>query len=519
MEALKRYITPDEPFGPIDSAEITDPVILNRLFEQHNRIYQNLRKNPSIILGRRGSGKTAYLRSVFFDKQFDYYTEIRTNEALANVISVIQDMTKEGVFVETVAALWETVLWVSVFSEMRSIMGSAKECELVEAYLAKVGVRDKDTMDSILWTIADVMSERMKDKPAGVVSEVLRRFDKISFDETQAAVIGYLNRQRKTFVILLDSLDNFRLEINSVARAIEGLLKCIGAMNRPSDAVNVRFCLPAELYHKFVRLSSNPNKDFRRKLTIQWTAKELVLLAAQRYKLYLSLYDLSCYAQIKKLDTTNYSDAQKLMKMFLPEKVTNRFGVSEDIISYIMRHTQLSPRQLLMMLNTIFTYKNGNDGPMISENAVVRGIRSTEQVLINEVVNAYRPIYPNADIVCQRCFPELKKKFTLGDLQRTFRTHGKRAMESDDFFDFQRMLIQIGAIGRVISETDVYIKGLFEYTVPHELVTSTDDLYCIHPLFSGILCRENSYGNGKNQKFVYPYGAEVEDEDYRDEDL
>lgn len=294
-------------------------------------------------------------------------------------------------------------------------------------------------------------------------------------------------------------------------------------MNRPSDPVNVRFCLPAELYHKFVRLSSNPNKDFRRKLTLQWTAKELILLAAQRLKLYLSIYDIPCFMQIKKLDTTNYSDALKLMKMFLPEKITNRFGITEDVISYIMRHTQLSPRQLIMLLNAIFTFKNGNEGPKISEGAIIRGIRSKEELLVNEILVAYRPIFPNADNVCKRCLPELKKKFTLGDLQRTFRTHGKRAIESDDFFDFQRMLIQVGAIGRVISETDIYIKGLFEYTVPHELVTSTDDTYCIHPLFSGIFCRENGNGNGNGngriQKCVYPYGAEVENEDYRDEDM
>lgn len=69
-------------------------------------------------------------------------------------------------------------------------------------------------------------------------------------------------------------------------------------------------------------------------------------------------------------------------------------------------------------------------------------------------------------------------------------------------------------IGRVIpgKDTDVYIKGNFEYTVAHELVLSQDDELCVHPLFSGI------FGGGKNERPVYPYGSVLDDEDYRNND-
>ena len=65
---VSHYITKDEPFGPIDSGDIdsSDLKALMMLFEKHNWIYKNLYSRPSIIIGRRGSGKTYYLRSVFF---------------------------------------------------------------------------------------------------------------------------------------------------------------------------------------------------------------------------------------------------------------------------------------------------------------------------------------------------------------------------------------------------------------------------------------------------------------------
>ena len=88
---MKPYITKDEPFGPIDSTDIDlrDINALEKLFEQHNRIYKNLHHRPSIIMGRKGSGKTSYLRAVFFDKKYSYFTEIRTAHVLAHISKVI----------------------------------------------------------------------------------------------------------------------------------------------------------------------------------------------------------------------------------------------------------------------------------------------------------------------------------------------------------------------------------------------------------------------------------------------
>jgi hypothetical protein len=68
LNSIRPYITKDEPFGPIDSIDIesNDVKAIQYLFEKHNWIYKNLRNRPSIIMGRRGAGKTHYLRSVFF---------------------------------------------------------------------------------------------------------------------------------------------------------------------------------------------------------------------------------------------------------------------------------------------------------------------------------------------------------------------------------------------------------------------------------------------------------------------
>ena len=97
---IEPYITIDEPFGPIDSTDIdpNDVEVLQKLFEGHNSIYRNMRHRPSIIMGRKGSGKTSYLRTVFFDGNYDFYIEIRTDHALTHISKVIQSLVKEAVF-------------------------------------------------------------------------------------------------------------------------------------------------------------------------------------------------------------------------------------------------------------------------------------------------------------------------------------------------------------------------------------------------------------------------------------
>lgn len=83
----------------------------------------------------------------------------------------------------------------------------------------------------------------------------------------RSVVLKSFESTNKNFVVLMDSLDDFQLDIDSVSHSLQGLLKLVGSMNKPRDIVDIRFCCPpAEVYHRFIKISSNPNKDFRRAL-------------------------------------------------------------------------------------------------------------------------------------------------------------------------------------------------------------------------------------------------------------
>ena len=514
LDMIRPYITRDEPFGPIDSVDIDpkDVDVMNRLFERHNWIYKNLDQRPSIIMGRKGSGKTYYLRTVFFDKQYDFYTEIRTAHLLGHISSVIQKMLKDAVFPETLSEIWEKILWTCVLSEIRKHqLLSWDELSIVDAYLTKVGIKDNDTVDDVLWEVANHFDVVMNNNPQEGINEILRRFDQFDFEETKTVVVNHLQAAGKNFVILMDSLDDFRLDIDSVSYSLQGLLKFVGAMNKPRDVVDVRFCMPAELFHRIIKISSNPNKDFRRALKLQWTASELLLIGAQRLIYFLALYYPELLRGMSKPDLTEPADALMLFHKVLPETITNQAGFQEETMGYILRHTQLLPRHFLMLLNSILKGLSGPNPFPVSEEKIINGVLKVQELIVSEIFVAFKLIHPSAEITCKRCLPQLGDKFSVDELHQVFTQHGSAVFGGEGMFEFQRMLIDIGALGRVIKETDVYIKGHFGYTVAHELAVSHDDQLCIHPLFSGIF---RNYG--RRDKPVYPYGALLEDEDYRD---
>lgn len=519
LNNVRPYITKDEPFGPIDSGDIdsSDLKALLALFEKHNWSYKNLHSRPSIIIGRRGSGKTHYLRSVFFDQQYDYHVEIRTPRVLGQVVNAIQKMSTEVVFSEMVSELWENILWIAVLLEIRNHQVlEPDDLNVVNAYLDKIRVRKHDTVDDVLRNVAEML-EQIVMKNEVTSADFLWGANKINLEDAKSAVLQSLKKKGKKFAILMDSLDDFQLDIPSVERALQGLLKIVGSMNKPRDLVDIRFCLPSELYQQFMKLSSNPNKDFRRALRLQWTASELVLIGAQRLMFYLALEHQDFYRSYSSLDLTKRNDALTLFRGVLPEKITNHVGYHEETMSYILRHTQLLPRHFVILLNSIF--KNQGRAPRsnafpVSEERIVTGIRQVEDSMVREIFVAFKLIYPNAEETCRRCLPELGHKFTMGDLHRVFTRHGKAVFGSDSLFEFQRMLLEIGAIGRVMpnnKESDIYIKGNFEYMVEHQLSLSQDDELCVHPLFSGIF-----HGSGKQERPVYPYGSVLEEDDDRD---
>lgn len=265
---LKHYVNHSTPFGPTDAGLIKTEhkLALKELFDPQNKIYNALQANPSIIIGRRGSGKTAYLHSIFADKEFGIVQEIKTSKTFSQIVSTIEEGAPAAYLSENIAELWDELFYFALFAEVAfKYKGESRELRLINDYVAKESLRSDHSVDSFLWKVVRSLRDKSGQNLIGAVADIVKSVTGIEFDDAKSLVISILDKKKERAILLMDSLEQYPTTIQSVANTMSGLLKCVGQFNERNE----RLCLPAELYHVFLdHVSSNPLKDFSISLTL-----------------------------------------------------------------------------------------------------------------------------------------------------------------------------------------------------------------------------------------------------------
>ena len=204
-------------------------------------------------------------------------------------------------------------------------------------------------------------------------------------------------------------------------------------------------------------------------------------------------------------------------KRILPDTIKNKLGTRENSLAYILRHTQLQPRHLLLYMNAIAKHNFQREGTAthFTPSAIQAGIAQTEGEITAEVIKAYQYVHPGALDACKRVIPALGFSFKEAALPSAFTKRFKRMHGILSFPDFREMMTEIGALGVVSERTEKYVQGRFEYTVPHRLPVPENAEFCVHPIFSEIYAARKPKGT-ERQEVVYPYGADVECTEFRD---
>lgn len=522
MERPNGYFTDAEPLGPTATPERMDEDGYRSLFDRENLLFSKLSVDeldgPIIVVGRRGSGKTAFLKSTHFAHPRSIVIEMVPNETFRNVVSSINHLAKiSNAFVEDVRDIWNYLFWITAFQETylkHQTMSDNVHVETIKRFLISAGIRTPSQPYEIFVHILSILERRYNAE--GSLTLLKKAFKRRSptFDEARAAMDKFLKEKNLRVFFLLDNLEYFELEKDEMTKAIAGLTKCVSEFRRTRDRHHLRWCVTAELYHQIIELSTNPLKDFSQQILLHWHAGEILQLAAVRYASYLKAHENEFYKRkLERMILKDRSEIADFWKIVLPARVTNGFGREEDSVAYILRHTQLLPRQILRYLNAIISYNVREYGSRfkIESDSITSKIRDIEGVVSREICTAFGSTYPTAYKTCDATLPNLPYVFKTGELQKTFTRFAKRLGVFEDFDHFRRMMIEIGAIGVVTGETEYYVNGIFEYTEPHKLSVSSDDVLCLHPIFFRTF-RTNFDGNWKP---VYPYGTDPESPDRR----
>ncbi|MBL8348941.1 MAG: hypothetical protein JNL87_01385 [Burkholderiaceae bacterium] len=494
QSVLRRYFTTDAPLGPLNAEKVLSEhsVLLELLAERNLVNIQRRVDRPSIVIGRRGSGKTSYLKKLGLGTPHHLFLEIRTEKTFNLILGAINDIIRDAISVESVATVWDGIIWNCFFWLMHRTGRPHIGRPQIHQHLQSLGIDNCHSLDAVMSVFSQSMQRIAKETSGFAIDRIGDTLRGSQYENLKYAVSADLAKDGITALVLLDSLDEYPVRVNDFKKSLAGLLKCAGEFNAVVRNYELRLCLPSELYWEFrERISTNPQKDFSNQLVVRWQVGELLIAVCRRIMINLLLWHPKAYAAVRSNPLETRRDVDAFFATLFPPHVKNLNGRHERTDQYLLRHTQLLPRQMLLILAEIMRLNHANDGfdlgkaPFFSEDAIRIGIRDTEDTIVDEIFSAYRDRYGELPSeACTTILPSLPRVFTLDQFSRAVDMFCRDEGRQMSMAKLKRMFLEIGAFGKVDQFDSMYRRGRFEYTMTSRLAVGADDKLCVHPLFS-----------------------------------
>ena len=486
-----------QPFGEVScerEVEILQTQYQKYFFDHVPFTEQAIDQQTYLIIGRRGSGKTSLSRYFAFQRRLrnssclDVDEPELYNEVLSK-LSARTSTTKE-LAIPKIVQMWEYVIWALVFDHFR----------------------DRDQRISA----ACLTDREQKSSPARIVLAVLKRLlnkllsdDKGELaDEVETWLMSDINTSAKKavldhtrsepLIIALDSLEHYNVNDEAMMRATAALVQCASHFNltMAQHGIHLKVFLSAEVFPALAEtVITNPIKYVRRPIHLHWRPKDLIRLVCWRYFQHLRSHKLLGSNAVEP----NWDDfGEVLAKIWIPHfglELCNQYGCAERTFPYVLRHTQMRPRQLIHLCNEIATRAAVDSAfTPFPPAAIVGAIRDSIPELSTEVINAYSSIYPHVPRIVE-ALVGLPMVFKGSALDRVApRTASEWQKGEYSPLKFRHVVGQLGIVGRVRKQTaNGIVEADFEYAMDDRISLQADDLCAIHPMFCEKLKTDTSH--------------------------
>jgi hypothetical protein len=488
------------PFGE-ESCEHEMAVLQDRypdyFFDQSRFNDEALDPETYIIVGRRGSGKTSLTKYFNFQQRFKNAISIDVDEP--EIYSSILEKIGNNVYlspdlaVNDVRKIWELLIWSMIFNEYagKDITISAAAVSLGKKGKALIFLRE--VLNSILMKYVD--------EHGRILSELSNMLASPTIANAKAAVIKYT--RATPIIIAIDTFERYDRSNVAMMSVTASLVQCANYfnMNYADKGIHVKAFVSAEIFpHIKESAITNTTKFIRHPLYLRWRPKDLVRLISWRFYRYME--GRKPKLPFKKIDWEDFDDMMaKMWYPFFGKKVVNLRGKEEDSFPYILRHTQMRPRQLVILCNNIArTAERAEKFPHFNEIAINRAIADCEYDLADEVLNSYDLIYPKVSEIIT-ALTNSPMIFKGNYLDQVAKRTSEIWSEGYSLSSFRRLVAELGIVGKVRhkSERAGIIEADFEYTLQDKLVLTNEDECVIHPMFySKLQVVKNGY-------VVYPF--------------
>lgn len=503
-DVLQPTLGLDYPFGAEScehEVELLKEKYKEYFYNQSRFNMEALSTNTYLIVGRRGSGKTS------LGKFFNFQTEIPNslcvdvdepeiyNEVLQKVLT--NQSYSTDISIPRAVKIWEYILWTLIFDAYRD-----KDAAIAAACWITGSWKSASYLISTL--LKQFIMKFLEDK-GDTLDKVESQLTSATFRKAQEKVLEF--SRTNPVIVSIDTLERYDKNDEVLMGTIAGLIQCASEFNTKHAryGIHVKAFISDEIFpHLKETVIPNTTKFIREPVYLYWRPKDLIRLISWRFYRYLDQSGKLDLLPSKRIAWENFTDVlEKMWYPFFGRYVTNRKGLREGSFPYILRHTQMRPRQLVVLCNQIAKEAIRSDNfPYFGKINIAEIIREEEVELANEVLNSYSRIYPRvAEIIdALRTFPMMFPGSMLDKVAPSTAFAWPAREYSPDAF--RRLVAELGIVGRVRSRDDNsrMVSSDFEYTLSDRLALRSNDMCVIHPMFYEKLQIDREEG-----LIVYPF--------------
>jgi hypothetical protein len=520
------YFTDEYPLGPVTTERILEPAASAFLLNPETSAFKGVMNGASIILGRRGSGKSALLASLvdrsglqvylkeFFGQNLksygptselkkDYFVTIRINAPTE--MAAVDNMIRNRTFptLEGAADAWHSRI-------MHNIL-----LHFINSETARLGLPPA-LRAAIKQIVRISKTDARKPLPMNKLIAAINAAHKNRLSLLADLETALVERGRRA-LILIDTMEEYRIREAAVTDVVGGLLYEIARQSEQRSAFEIKAALPTEIY-RLVRDAGAPGRIALPMEFIHWTPRHLLQIAAHRALLMVRQRQPNFYADLSNaLDPEAYGLSPKsslrVLKAFFGALCTNEGGVPEEPANVLLRHTMLLPRQLINTMSFAFKAALNDTGTLIVQPShLAKALNDGAATVVAEVYAAYRHVYADIAHVAPSFLRETASVSGYGDLQIAY-NHSVKGRYTHDYVEgfpsFLEAMIDCGFLGVAGERTPRYVEAQFAYNTLTSPNYTSRSQFAVHPAATR---RYGARQDTRHAQVVLPLGSVAEEE-------
>jgi archaellum biogenesis ATPase FlaH len=478
-----------ERFSPFGAADCeTEVKVLGedyrKYFFYHTRFNDSaLDPNVFLIIGRRGSGKTALSQYFSFQKQMRHSSAIDVDEpaAFQQVLQKLTEATAQTreVAIPGIAKVWEFVIWSIIFRTYQH-----RDVRIRAACI--FGDRNGKLSNFIRHTL-NVLLNRFLETEVDLLDELE---DIFADERIQSGKTAILELSRKEpIIVAVDTLENYAVHDDTMMRVTAALIQGANDFNREyaRKGIHLKVFMMAEVFPYIKEeVILNTLKFIHDEIYLHWRPKDLMRLISWRFYHYLKACNL-LKPESHHINWDDHNDVlKKMWEPYFGESLCNNRGMLERTYPYVLRHSQMRPRQLIVLCNAIAERaKREKTFPNFQSEQIVAAVTEFENALADEVFNSYSSVYPKVGRIVE-ALSGLPMVFKGNELDKRAPLTASEWIPGEySPLAFRQLVAELGIVGRLrhLDERAGIAEADFEYSSESRLPLLVTDLCVIHPMF------------------------------------